>query len=410
MRFFVASVLMMVTTVAMSAEHRFLWIDADSSTRVEHAKLSARDLGMDGSWWIEKSVLHGGKQEGVDVITVNNGRAEFVIVPTRGMSIWEVRAGDIRLGWDSPVNEIVHPHFVNLENRGGLGWLEGFGGWFVRCGLQYTGAPGLDKQVTNTGSVVENSLTLHGKIDYIPASRAEVEIDDDGTISVHGVVHENEMFGSKMRLNSVFTVKPDALYFEVSDTVTNDSGHDQEMMVIYHPNFGPPLLGEGSEVYVAANRVSPRDDRAADTEIEDIFVYDEPTAGYVEQVYYIQPKADRTGNAPVLLQNKSGKQGMVMTFKPSQLKGLSLWKNTTALEDGYVSGIEPGTSYPNNRSIERKNGNVPVLKPGESQQFDLSFEILDSAERIGEIKNQIKNIQGNDQTKFDTKPVEGISF
>lgn len=410
MRLLLSFVLMMVTTAVMAAEHRFLWIDADTNTRVDHAKISADDLGMDGNWWVEKSVLHGGKQEGVDVITVNNGRAEFVIVPTRGMSIWEVRAGDIRLGWDSPVEEIVHPKFVNLENRGGLGWLEGFGGWLVRCGLQYTGAPGLDKQVTNTGSIVENALTLHGKIDYIPASRAEVIVTGDGSITVHGVVHENEMFGSKMRLDSVFTVKPDALYFEVSDTVTNDSGHDQEMMVIYHPNFGPPLLGEGSEVHVAADRVSPRDARAAEIEVEDIFIYDEPTPGYVEQVYYIQPKANRTGQTPVLLHNKSGEQGMVMTFKPGQLKGLSLWKNTTALEDGYVTGIEPGTSYPNNRSIERKNGNVPVLKPGESQKFDLSFEILNSVERIGEIKKQIKSIQGNDATQFDAKPVEGISF
>lgn len=410
MRFLITVLLMMVTTAVMAGESRFLWIDADTGTRVEHAKITARDLGMDGNWWVEKSVLHGGKQEGVDVITVNNGRAEFVIVPTRGMSIWEVNAGDIRLGWDSPVNEIVHPQYVNLENRGGLGWLEGFGGWFVRCGLEYTGAPGLDKQVTNTGSVVENSLTLHGKIDYIPASRAEVVIADDGTVSVHGTVRENTMFGANMRLDTTYKIKPGALYFEVHDVVTNDSGHDQEMMVIYHPNFGPPLLGEGSEVHAAAERVTPRDDRAAESEVEDIFVYDAPTEGYVEQVYYIKPKANRNGKSPVLLHNKDADQGMVMTFMPNQLKGLSLWKNTSALKDGYVTGIEPGTSHPNNRSVERKNGNVPVLKPGESHHFNLSFEILESAERIGEIKNQIKSIQGNEAPKFDTKPVEGISF
>lgn len=404
------SIFMLFITTAAMAEHRFVWIESDTNTRIEHAKITASDLGMDGNWWVEKSVLHGGKQEGVDVITLNNGKTEFVIVPTRGMSIWEVRSGDIRLGWDSPVSEIVHPKFVNLENRGGLGWLEGFGGWFVRCGLEYTGLPGTDKQVTNTGAVVESELTLHGKIDYLPASRVEAVISDDGSLSVHGIVHERTMFGSNFSLVTMISTKADSLYFEVHDTVTNESGHDAEMMVIYHPNFGAPLLEEGSQVVVAAEQVTPRDERAAEYEPNTVFTYAAPTDGYIEQVYFIKPKAGVSGKSPVLLHNRNADKGMVMTFNPNQLKGLSLWKNTNSIKDGYVTGIEPGTSFPNNRSIERKNGNVPVLKPGESREFQLSFELLDSNVRITEVKNQIIDLQGGEQPQFDKRPVKGISY
>jgi hypothetical protein len=42
-------------------------------------------------WSVAKTVLHGGKQEGVDLVTVDNGRLTFTIVPTRGMSLHRAR-------------------------------------------------------------------------------------------------------------------------------------------------------------------------------------------------------------------------------------------------------------------------------------------------------------------------------
>src|SRR4026207_2120458 len=51
---------------------------------------------------VQKITLRGGKQEGVDLITVDNGKLKFSVIPTRGMSILRVESGDVRLGWDSP--------------------------------------------------------------------------------------------------------------------------------------------------------------------------------------------------------------------------------------------------------------------------------------------------------------------
>jgi hypothetical protein len=64
-----------------------------------------RDMpfGSSGPWSIHKYTLRGGKQEGVDVIAVNNGKLRFSVVPTRGMNVLRVEAGDLQLGWDSPV-------------------------------------------------------------------------------------------------------------------------------------------------------------------------------------------------------------------------------------------------------------------------------------------------------------------
>ena len=39
--------------------------------------------------------LHGGRQEGVDVILVDNGRLKFTVCPTRGMGVLSVTMGDV---------------------------------------------------------------------------------------------------------------------------------------------------------------------------------------------------------------------------------------------------------------------------------------------------------------------------
>ena len=107
-------------------------------------------------WEVTKKILTGGKQQGVELIKLDNGRLEIVIIPSRGMGILEVKMDDIRLGWNSPVKEVVHPSFVDLDSRGGLGWLEGFNEWMVRCGLEFAGHP----RVTCKFSVSYTHLTL----------------------------------------------------------------------------------------------------------------------------------------------------------------------------------------------------------------------------------------------------------
>ena len=91
-------------------------IDSGENIRVEtwSTGSSKVNLGTPHEWKISKSVLHGGRQENVDVVDVDNGVLRFRIVPTRGMNIWDAHTKDgFRLGWNSPVKEIVHPGFVN---------------------------------------------------------------------------------------------------------------------------------------------------------------------------------------------------------------------------------------------------------------------------------------------------------
>jgi hypothetical protein len=63
-----------------------------------------------------------------------------------------------------------------------------------------------------------------------------------------------------------------------------------------------------------------------------------------------------------------------LSWRADTLPCFSLWKNQGGLADGYVTGLEPGTNYPNPRSFEESQGRVVPLAPGASVRFDLAIE------------------------------------
>ena len=358
---------------------------AAANLRVGDWRLSARDLKLPKkfSWSVRQRILHGGKQEGVEVIEVDNGRLRFTMIPTRGMSVLRAEQGDVRLGWDSPVQEVVHPQFVNLASRGGLGWLEGFNEFIVRCGLESFGAPGPDTFRTATGGEAKMDLTLHGKIANTPASEVEVVIDraPPHRIRVRGRVDERSLFGPQFELWTEISTEPGSNEFRVEDQIRNVGASAQEFQLLYHVNYGAPLLEAGARFRAAVKSVTPRNDYSA-KHVGHFDTYAAPKAGFAEQVYFLEPLADAAGRTQVMLHNAAADRGVSMSFAVAQLPCFTLWKNTGAIADGYVTGLEPGTGFPNPRSVERQAGRVPQLAPGEARCFALDFAILDDAKQV----------------------------
>lgn len=357
---------------------------------------------------VEVQNLHGGMQDGCQLVTISNQHIEVTVVPTRGMSILrvdDVKTGQRMFGWDSPVKEIVNPAYIDLESRGGLGWLEGFNEWMVRCGLEFAGHQGLDKFTTNTGDTAEMNLTLHGKIGNIPASEVEIIIHDDepATLVLKGVVHERLFFGPKLQLTTELRMTANSPKIDLIDEVKNLGGTDQEFQLIYHANFGRPILEDGGKVQVAARKIRPMNETAVPG-LESYTDYGPPTAGYVEQVFLIEPASDEQGRSTALLHNRSGDRGAAIIWKTESLPYLTIWKNTVDEADGYVTGIEPATGYPFNRRVERHYGRVPKLKPQESQKFEVSFVALTSKQMVSRVSAAVKGLQETVTTEVNAEP------
>ncbi len=358
---------------------RFLVASSEVSHRAKNFSISDKDFpdyDFNSSWSVTSKTLHGGKQEGVELITIDNGSLVITVIPTRGMGILDVRMGDIRLGWDSPVKEVVHPSYVNLESRGGLGWLEGFNEWMVRCGLEFAGHPGKDEFINNTGDTATMDLTLHGKIQNIPASEVEVTVDPKPPhrIRLSGTVYEKFFYGPKLKLVAEVSTEPGSDTFRISDAITNEGAFPQEYQLIYHGNYGSSILEANATILTPVKSITPFNAHAAKA-LATWHTYRGPTKGFIEEVYLFEPIGDSDHKGRAVLRNAAGDLATSVSWDLSQLPYLTIWKNTAAREDGYVTGFEPATGYPFNRKVERKFGRVPKIPAGETRHFTLDYGI-----------------------------------
>jgi hypothetical protein len=369
----------------------FLLQDAETGRWFDERVIRPQDAGHGGdscAWSVTKQTLRGGRRAGVDRITVDNGRLAFDVLPTRGLGLWAARLGATRIGWQSPVTDgPVHPAFIELGARSGLGWLQGFDELLARCGLESNGPPNFDAQ----GRLVQG---LHGRIANIPARRVAVTIEDEPphAIVVEGEVDEAELFFGRLRLATRIRTVPGSGSLTVQDRVSNLGGVPSPCQLLYHWNFGPPQLEAGSRLVAPVHTVCPRDARAAaGSRAYDLFGPPEP--GFAEQVYYFLLHAGADHRTVVLLRNRAGDQGVALRFDARQLPCFTLWKCTQSREDGYVTGLEPGINYPNARPFEQARGRVASLPPGGLVEFVTTLEVLTSAQAVAAVESEVAHIQ-----------------
>jgi hypothetical protein len=309
-----------LATPAMAWEQ--VLIDHDKPAK--NWRVTSEELGIDSAkpFSVSMRTLHGGRQEGVSLIEIDNGTMRMTVVPTRGMNVLEAVAGDVRLGWDSPVQEVVNPAFIELNGRGGLGWLEGFNELVTRCGFEWVGHPGED----NGELLTPYAIRLRGELQ----EKAFKKLD--------------------FAIHTELSTEPGRAGFSLHDTLTNQGDYAKEYQALYHTNFGTPLLEEGARFVAPVKQVSPFNPRAA-KELNDWQRYRGPTRDYDETVFNLVPYADEQGETLTMLHNRAGSLGVSVGFNTGELPVFSLWKNTDTEQQGYVTGLEPGTSYSYNRRV-----------------------------------------------------------
>ncbi len=358
-------------------------------------------LALPGEWSIRQRTLRGGVSEGVHVVELCNGPLTVSVLPTRGMGVWKADLNGIPVGWDSPVKSPVHPRQVELAARNGLGWLDGFNELLCRCGLSFIGPPGMDDGTTSS---VVSHVTLHGRIANIPAHTVEVGVDPETqTLWVRGICDEACLFGPQLRLTSTLTLSAGGRSVAIRDEVQNRGASETELELLYHINVGPPFLEKGSRLECPFEAMSPRDDRAAEG-IETFDTYLGPTPGYAEQVYLFEARSDPQGRSAVLLKNASGDRGFSIDFETGQLPYFTLWKCTQPAADGYVTGLEPGSSFPNFKAFERTEGRVRRLAAGETFATEVTLGIHDSSDAVAAVSGRIAAIQGDHEPRVHSSP------
>lgn len=319
--------------------------------------------------------LSDGFERGVRVADFRTGSGlAFTVLIDRGMDIGWASFGGASLSWRSPTTAIG-PAYFEPE---GLGWLRGFHGGLVNtCGLTYFGAPAIDEG---------QALGLHGRASYLPASHVAYGGDwqgDDYEMWLIGQLRETVVFGENLVLRRRISARLGESRLFIEDTVTNEAYQSTPHMLLYHVNFGFPVVSEQTELLAVSAEVKPRDEAAA-AGLAEYSRFQPPTPGYQEQVFYHTLKADTQGYAQAALVNRAfgGGQGLggYVRFALAELPWLVQWKMMR--QGTYVCGVEPTTNWVQGRAKERAEGRLRFLQPGESRHYKVEIGVLTSQAEI----------------------------
>lgn len=302
--------------------------------------------------------INGGKADRMRMLEVRNGKGlEFDISLDRCADIPYLFYKGNSMAYIAPCG-LVSPRYY--DNKG-AGFLKSFtAGFLTTCGLTAVGSPCADNG---------EELPLHGNISNVPAERFSYAIDDD-FIKITAIIRDASLFGHKFLFEREYCcgIKDNTL--SITDTITNIDCKETPYMVLYHCNFGYPLLHENAKLSIPSARVTPRDERAAeDLDTHNVLI--KPSSDFVEQCYYHEFK-----DAPVVsIENPDIMTKMEMTFSSDTLDCFTQWKMMG--EGEYVMGLEPGNCYPDGRDVMREKGILKFLKPGERTVNKIVFKFLD---------------------------------
>ena len=315
------------------------------------------------------SVVSEGRGEGVRIVSVKTGSGlTFTVVPSRALDIaWADWKGQA-IGFISKTG-LCGPGLY--ESRRDEFHRNFFAGLLTTCGLLNTGPPCVDRGVP---------YEHHGRLSNIPAHDVAVSgdwtDDEEYAITVAGKVRLSKLYEENLLLSRRIETKLGSRTLLIRDRVENQGARREELMVLYHFNFGFPLLDDGAVMMTSPGQVTPRDEAAA-AGLDRCRSMEKPTEHWPETVFFHRPSPGRRASA-VLFNPALGPTGLgaYVRYDPAQLPWLTEWKQMG--QGDYVVAMEPGTYPPVGRDKARRDGGLLTIAPGEARDFELELGMVES--------------------------------
>jgi len=316
---------------------------------------------------VERFIAAEGPEKYVTMLRVRTGSGlSYWVTPDKGMDISLAEMYGVPVSWSASNGE-PHPAYYDPC---GAEWLRSAsGGLLMTCGLTQVGSPGEDEF---------GAYGLHGRIHHTPARQVSHFADwegDEYVIQVRGVLEETSIFGEHLRLTRTITSRLGESVIEINDRVENVGFRPAPHMMLYHFNFGFPLMAEDTTVDIPPSVSRPRD---PDMDMGRISDWQAPDPGHREQVYYHEPASNNGTlsariNSPSFPASAASGRGLTVELEwdAATLPRLVQWRMPGAGE--HVLGLEPSNCWTLGRAEERKSGTLRLLQPGESVDYRLSL-------------------------------------
>lgn len=319
---------------------------------------------------IELYTVENGAARGTRIAWINTGSGfRYKVVLDRGMDIAEAFYNQYSLSWISHLGITAPQPF----SQNGIDWLRTFGGGLVTtCGLSHVGGPESDEY---------GERGLHGYVSNTPAELVSVIQPDPlaGKLdfSLTGIVRESRPFGPSLELHRTISGSLGSPALRIQDRVVNRGNTPAPHMLLYHLNFGWPLVDEGAEIRWEGDWTTRAGDKNGILfrEGNDFKKVPAPLpehSGGGEEVAFIDVK-EVDGKSECGLFNPHLNLGVTVRFNKSELPWLTNWQHWGRNE--YVTGLEPGTHPPIGQAAARRNGTLIEIGPGDSRSYDLTIEV-----------------------------------
>jgi len=308
------------------------------------------------AYTLRKVTISEGKAKGTSVIEICTAAGLQVdLLPDAGLDIGQVRFKGVNMsyicknGYDSPA--AIMPYETEFMNTYP-------GGLMYTSGLRTTGGAHRDGDTWHP---------THGRYHSLQAEQVCACVEDN-TIIVSGVMRETALFGHALELKRTISIPVFGSEITVTDRLQNVAHLPEEYAILYHCNFGYPLLSEKSHLEFPENRKVTARTPFAENLLGKEHTFDVPIPGEEERVFFHE-NMERW----VRLVNPELGARMTMTWSET-LPILAHWRSMASGD--YALGLEPTNTYIMGRKAERENGTLAVLKPFETveNQVKFSFE------------------------------------
>ena len=336
-----------------------------------------------------------GPERGVRVLDFRTGAGlTFRIAIDRGFDLLSAEYRGVPIGWRSPTGP-RHPGLASVEENRGWGFLRSFTGLLATCGLDQALAPTAASvaQYIYPG-FSESDYPLHGRISQVPArlvGYGERWEGDACTLWAEGEVAQMAVFGENLVLTRRIEAALGDTTITVEDRVENRGFRPTPHMLLYHYNFGYPLLDEGAELLVPSRAIVHAMHGDLHAQGVGYRIQGPPRADFSEQVYEHDVVAGPDGMASALLINPglgAGGFGIRLDYDRATLPCLIQWQ---CLQSGlYVLGIEPSTNHVLGRKFAEERGELMFLEHAEIRHYRTRLSVLDGADAIASARRAIE--------------------
>lgn len=344
---------------------------------------------------IRQVVYDNGPERGVRAIELRTSTGlELEVLLDRAFDLGSARFRGQAFGWRSG-NGFRHPGLLEHNDEGGLSWLRALDGLLVTGGLDHTlfgGAVDATQYLYPPKVSVDHGL--HGRLTAVPGrllEAREIWDGDSAVLRVQGEMVQATSFGEHLRLTRTIEVDFDGREVRLHDVVDNLGFEKTPHMLLYHFNFGWPLVGEGTELVAPIARHLWQSDSVAQQD-SSYRTMTAPQRGFVEQVTEHELVAGPDGRHTVALVGAAGDSGVEVSWDASAMPCFFEWQN---LRDGqYAVGLEPSTHHVAGDAAARQDGSMIWLEHGECREYRTSLRVLTDAHEVEDVRSRVRGIHG----------------